>query len=104
MPRSTRSRSGPEREKPKVGLTEKSAQPLDRKLQGAVEIDADDLFPQRLVGIEKVGAELDSAVNGGDYLPLVARAVKLRHAHAAQAQSGNREAAASKLTSLHDRS
>src|SRR5262249_2339996 len=42
-------------------------------------------------GVEQGHAELDGAVKGGDGLGLVARAVELAHAHAAEAEGGDLE-------------
>src|SRR6202167_2075007 len=52
--------------------------------------------------IEKVDAEFESAANGGDGFVVIASAVKLRHAHAAQAGDGDFETAAPKFAKLHD--
>src|SRR5207302_729534 len=54
--------------------------------------------------IEKINAEIQRAMDVGDGLLIVTRAVELGHAHAAQAHSRNRETAASQLTSFHGRS
>ena len=44
--------------------------------------------------VEQGDAEVERAVDGGDRLVVVARAVELRHAHAAEADGGDRQALA----------
>ena len=41
-------------------------------------------------GIEKIDAEFEGAVDGGERFGVVASAVEFRHAHAAQAHGGDR--------------
>ena len=55
-------------------------------------------------GIEEVDAELEGAVDGGQGFGIVASAVKLRHAHTAQAHGGNRRAGTTEFVSFHKRS
>src|SRR5260370_36634248 len=52
-------------------------------------------------GVEKVAAEFDGPVNGGDGLRFVARSVKFGHAHAAESKGGNGEALRSELAEFH---
>jgi hypothetical protein len=52
-------------------------------------------------GVEEVDAEFEGAVKGGDGFVVVASAVKLGHAHAAESESGNREASMSKMARFH---
>jgi len=42
-------------------------------------------------GIEEVDAQFESAVNGGDRLPVIASSVELRHSHAAESDGGDCE-------------
>jgi hypothetical protein len=53
-------------------------------------------------GIEKIDAELDCAVDGRNRLTVVAGAIKLRHAHATEADDGDLEPCTSQFArSLH---
>ena len=54
-----------------------------------------------LRGVEEVEPELDCAVDGSERLGVVARAVRLAHAHASQAEGGNLEALLPKSTLHH---
>ena len=51
--------------------------------------------------VEQRHAELERAVDGGDRLFVVARAVELGHAHAAEAERGDRQALRSQPAFLH---
>src|SRR5882672_7533103 len=51
--------------------------------------------------VQKSHAEIDRALNGRGRLLVIAPAVKVRHAHAAEAEGGDGEAGTSKLTALH---
>src|ERR1700675_5173537 len=52
-------------------------------------------------GIEEVDAEFERAMNGRDRFGVIASGVKLRHAHAAEAEGGNFEAGTSKSAGFH---
>jgi hypothetical protein len=52
-------------------------------------------------GVEEVDAELERAVDDGDRLVVVVRAIELGHAHAAEAEGGNRGAGAAQGACLH---
>jgi hypothetical protein len=54
-------------------------------------------------GVEEVDAQLDGAMDHGDRLVVVARAVELGHAHAAQAEGGDGGAGAAQRACLHAR-
>src|SRR5207244_2790253 len=51
-------------------------------------------------GVEEGDAEVERAVDGGDRLAVVVRAVELRHPHAAEADGGDGGTEASELSSL----
>src|ERR1700682_443139 len=51
--------------------------------------------------IEKINAEFERAMNSRDRFGVIATGVKLRHAHAAEAEGGNFEAGTSKSTGFH---
>jgi hypothetical protein len=53
--------------------------------------------------IEKVDAEFEGAVNGGDGFGVIARTAEFGHAHAAETDGGNGGAIFSELTGLHVR-
>jgi hypothetical protein len=52
--------------------------------------------------VEKIYSQLDGTVNCCDRFFVVARAVKFRHAHAAQSQFGDQRAVLSQFSPLHD--
>ena len=52
-------------------------------------------------GVEEGDAELEGAVDGGDRLVVVARAVELGHAHAAEAEGGDGRALEAQGACLH---
>src|SRR4029077_13369925 len=52
--------------------------------------------------IQKIDAEFEGAVDGGERFCVIASTVELRHAHTTQAHGGDGEAAATKLACLHD--
>ena len=52
-------------------------------------------------GVEEVQPQVEGAVDGGDGFPVIAGAVELRHAHAAEAQRGDRRAVPSEFSLFH---
>ena len=52
-------------------------------------------------GVQEVDAELERAVDGGDRLVVVAGAVELGHAHAAEAEGGDGRALEAQSACLH---
>src|SRR5271169_3858303 len=72
----------------------------------ALDCTSDEFFvfvrPVDVGGIEKVDAEFKRPMNGRDRFGVIASGVKLRHAHAAQSESGNFEAGKSKRAGLHE--
>ena len=52
--------------------------------------------------VEELDAEFEGAVDGGEGFGVVASAIKLGHAHAAQAHGGNGEGACSKFAGFHN--
>src|ERR1700675_1237252 len=71
----------------------------------ALDRASDELFvlvrPVNISGVEKGDAEFERAMNGRDRFGVVASGVKLRHAHAAEAEGGNFEAGTSKSAGFH---
>src|SRR5205809_8018593 len=67
---------------------------------------ADELFVDvRAVdvrGVKEIDAQLERAMDRGGGLRVVASAVKLRHAHAAQSESGNERSILAKTAFLHE--
>src|SRR5258708_6129551 len=59
------------------------------------------VWPVNVGGVEEVNAEFERSVNGRDRFGVIASGVKLRHAHTAEAESGNFETGASKSTGFH---
>src|SRR6267378_5397744 len=57
--------------------------------------------PVDVSGVEEVNAEFERSVNGRDRFGVIAAGVKLRHAHAAEAEGGNFEAGTSKSAGFH---
>jgi hypothetical protein len=57
--------------------------------------------PVDVGGVQEVAAEVQGAVDGGDRLALVGRAVGLAHPHAAQAERRDGQLLASEHTLLH---
>src|SRR5258708_35023181 len=52
--------------------------------------------------VEKIYAQLEGTVNGGDGFAVIAWTIKFRHAHAAEAEGRAIEATASSFAQLHD--
>src|ERR1700676_3610627 len=71
----------------------------------ALDRASDELFvlvgPVNISGVEKGDAEFERAMNGRDRFGVVASGVKLRHAHAAEAEGGNFDAGTSKSAGFH---
>ena len=63
-------------------------------------ISADSVHVSR---IQKIYSQVDGAMNGGDGFGFVRRTVKLRHAHAAEAERGDYQFAAAQAALRHVR-
>src|SRR5208337_617966 len=71
----------------------------------ALDRASDEFFvlvrPVDIGGVQKSDAEFERTVNGCDRFSVVASGVKLRHAHAAEAEGRNFETGTSKIAGLH---
>ena len=59
--------------------------------------------PVHVGGVEKCDAELERPMNRRHRFLVIASAIKIGHAHAAESQGGNDRAAASKFALFHNR-
>jgi hypothetical protein len=58
-------------------------------------------LPVDIRGVQEADAELDGAMEGGDGFTLIARAIELAHAHAAETERRDLQAHTSKLARFH---
>ena len=70
-------------------------------LDGASDEFFVNVRPVDVGGVEKVDAEFERPMNGRDRFGVIASGVKLRHAHAAQAERGNFDTGTSKSAGFH---